>query len=566
LSLVKVEELSYTYPYAREAALKKVNLKIDRGEFILLLGPSGCGKSTLAMTLNGVIPHEMGGEVRGSVQVCGMNTQDYRVSDFARKVGIVFQNPDAQIIHSRVEDEVTFPMQNLLVPPGEMQRRRDEVLGIVGLTAQRRSLVHTLSGGQKQRLAIAAALSMNPELLILDEPTAHLDPKGTKEVMSTVEKLNREGNITVVLIEHKLDEITKYADRIAIMNQGTMVDEGEPRALLRQRSSYLLNDLGLFIPQISQAAGLATKKGYKFDNMPVTLEEFPQSIRIKPRVVEPTPGNTEPVIEVESVSFAYRGGAEVLTEVSARIGKGEIVALLGSNGSGKTTLAKILVGLLKPTAGRARANFGNQSFDIAKNSPKSLCRYIGYSFQNPEHRFVTEKVFDEVAFSLQVQNHTPEDEIVKRTNTMLDTFGLLEFSNEHPLSLSMGQKRRLSIATVLILEPVMIIFDEPMTGQDKRGTDYIIDLVQKLREKGTTSLFITHDMHFVADVATSVIVLDGGRVIFRGTPQLLFNSSETLARASLADPMIHRLACRLDPSLSGIIRVGEFYDAIEAVI
>ncbi|TLX99528.1 MAG: ABC transporter ATP-binding protein, partial [Thaumarchaeota archaeon] len=222
MSLVKVEELSYTYPYAREAALKKVNLKIDRGEFILLLGPSGCGKSTLAMTLNGVIPHEMGGEVRGSVQVCGMNTQDYRVSDFARKVGIVFQNPDAQIIHSRVEDEVTFPMQNLLVPPGEMQRRRDEVLGIVGLTAQRRSLVHTLSGGQKQRLAIAAALSMNPELLILDEPTAHLDPKGTKEVMSTVEKLNREGNITVVLIEHKLDEITKYADRIAIMNQGTM--------------------------------------------------------------------------------------------------------------------------------------------------------------------------------------------------------------------------------------------------------------------------------------------------------------------------------------------------------
>ncbi len=563
MSAVAVEDLWYTYPLAKEPTLKGASLKVEKGEFMVILGPSGCGKSTLAIALNGVIPHEMGGEFKGSVVTCGMDTRRWRARDLARKVGIVFQNPESQIIHSRVEDEVTFPMQNLLVKPEDMKRRLDEVLAIVGLQDFKHSMTSSLSGGQKQRLAIATALAMEPEVLVLDEPTVHLDPRGIGEVISTIEKLNKEQDITILLIEHKLDEIIRLADKVAIMNDGRVLDVGPPRGMLLSRSSYIMEDLGLFIPQVAEAAYVAAKKGYKFDCCPVTVDEFPCNVGVKAGAGERArPEGHKELLRVEGVSFRYPSGYTAVKELSASFEEGRVYAILGSNGSGKTTFAKLLVGLLKPALGKISFFADEGVFDVSKTSPKILCKHIGFAFQNPEHQFVTDRVFDEVAFGLQVSGRHSEAEIRERTERMLDVFGLKGYSQEHPLSLSMGQKRRLSIATILVLEPKLIIFDEPMTGQDRRRTDYIIDIINKLKANGSTSLFITHDMHFVADVATDVLVIEKGNLMFCGTPGELFNSPALLKATSLTDPVVHRLALRLDPRLGSVIRVSDFDDSL----
>jgi energy-coupling factor transport system ATP-binding protein len=558
-----VDDFWYTYPLAKEPTLRGANLKVDKGEFVVVLGPSGCGKSTLAIALNGVIPHEMGGEFKGSVTTCGMDTRNWKARDLARKVGIVFQNPESQIIHSRVEDEVTFPMQNLLVKPEEMKTRLDEVLAIVGLTEFKHSMTGSLSGGQKQRLAIATALAMRPEVLILDEPTVHLDPRGIGEVISTIEKLNKEQDITILLIEHKLDEIIKLADKVVIMNEGRVVDTGPPRGMLLSRSSYIMEELGLFIPQVSEAAYMATKKGYRFSCCPVTVDEFPGNMITNARCGRVAGAGRRKLLEVDNLSFRYPSGYTAVRQLSASFEEGKVYAILGSNGSGKTTFAKLLVGLLKPTIGKISFFADDGTLDVSKTSPKTLCKYIGFAFQNPEHQFVTDRVYDEVAFGLQVSGRHSEAEIQEKTNRMLDIFGLKGYSLEHPLSLSMGQKRRLSIATILVLEPRLIIFDEPMTGQDRRRTDYIIDIINQLKATGSTSLFITHDMHFVADVATDVLVIEKGNLVFKGTPGELFNSPSLLKATSLTDPVVHRLALRLDSRLTSVIRVSDFNDCLE---
>jgi len=571
LALLQIEDLWYQYPLATKAVLRGVNLTVNEGEFLVLLGPSGCGKSTLALTANGIVPNQIGGKIAGTVEIDGMNTRQHAVGELARKVGIVFQNPDAQIIHLHVEDEVAFPMQNLLVQPQVMREKINEMLEVVGMSRFKKSLTTTLSGGQKQRLSIATALTMDPKLLILDEPTVHLDPKGAEEVIDTIVQLNREQNIAILLIEHKLDEIIQVADRIAVMDEGVVVADGDPRELLLNKANYIMNDLGLFIPQVTEVANFAVTRGYTFASAPLSVEDFPtNTIKLRRDGFaggQNHQGNVagrRAVIEIRGVSFKYPIGTKALDNISLDVQEGEIAALLGSNGSGKTTLAKILIGLLKPTQGNVTIRGDNSVYDVSKTSPKVLSRFIGFSFQNPENQFVTERVFDEVAFGLRIMNNISEDEIKRRTMGIIEKFGLVEFIDEHPLNLSMGQKRRLSIATMLVLEPRMIIFDEPMTGQDKKRTDFIIKLIQDLQGKGTTSIFITHDMHFVANIATHAIVLNEGKVAFQGSPEKLFNSPEILSQNSLTDPVVHKLAMKFDGQFSSIITVKEFCDVMEA--
>lgn len=571
MALLEIEDLWYQYPLATRAVLKGVNLAVDEGEFLVLLGPSGCGKSTLALTANGIVPNQIGGKIAGTVEIDGMNTRQHAVGELARKVGIVFQNPDAQIIHLHVEDEVAFPMQNLLVQPQVMREKIDEMLEVVGMSRFKKSLTNSLSGGQKQRLSIATALTMDPKLLILDEPTVHLDPKGAEGVIDTIVQLNREQNIAILLIEHKLDEIIKFVDRIAVMDEGVIVADGDPRELLLSKANYIMNDLGLFIPQVTEVANFAVTRGYTFTSAPLSVEDFPTNA-IKLRrdgfaECQKHQGNVTgrgAVIEIRNVSFKYPNGTKALDNISLDIREGEIAALLGSNGSGKTTLAKILIGLLKPTQGNVTIRGNNSVYDVSKTSPKVLSRFIGFSFQNPENQFVTERVFDEVAFGLRIMKNISEDEIKRRTMDIIEKFGLAEFIDEHPLNLSMGQKRRLSVATMLVLEPRMIMFDEPMTGQDKKRTDFIIKLIQDLQGKGTTSIFITHDMHFVANIGTHAIVLNEGKVAFQGPPEKLFNSPEILSQNSLTDPAVHKLAMKFDGQFNSIITVKEFCDVMEA--
>jgi len=575
LAVLNIKDLWYQYPLANSPVLKGVNLTVNKGEFVTILGPSGCGKSTLGLTVNGIIPNQLGGKISGSVEVSGMNTMEHDVGELARNVGIVFQNPDAQIIHLYVEDEVAFPMQNLLVEPDVMRERINETLKMVGMLESKKTLTNTLSGGQKQRLSIATALAMNPEILILDEPTVHLDPQGAAEVVETIKQLNRDREIAILLIEHKLDDVIMFSDRIVVMNEGSIVADGNPRELLLDKASYIMNDLGLFIPQVTEVASYASERGHNFATAPLSVEDFPMDIKLQvnPAKTSHADANNEidtmheNVVELDHVSFQYPTGKLALDNVSLNILKGEIVALLGSNGSGKTTLAKTLIGLLKPTQGEVRIKNGNTTLNVSKTSPKVLSRFIGFSFQNPENQFITENVYDEVAFGLRLLENVTPEEVKERTMTMLDKFGLKEFVNEHPLNLSMGQKRRLSVATMLILEPRMIIFDEPMTGQDKRRTDFMVQMIANLRNQGTTAIIITHDMRFVADLATRVIVLNQGRLSFQDTPEKLFNNPEILQQNSLTDPAVHRLALKYSKNygdqINSVITVQQFCDRME---
>ena len=573
MRVLNIKDLWYQYPLSNQPVLRGVSLTVDTGEFVTVLGPSGCGKSTLALAVNGIIPNQLGGKVSGSVEVSGMNTREHDVGELARKVGIVFQNPDAQIIHLYVEDEVAFPMQNLLVQPNVMRKRINETLKEIGMSESKKALTNTLSGGQKQRLSIATALVMNPAILILDEPTVHLDPQGTSEVIATIRKLNRDRQIAILLIEHKLDDVIMFSDRIVVMNEGAIVADANPRELLLSKADYIMNDLGLFIPQVTEVANCASTRGYNFAKAPLSVEDFPMDVRLR---TETSFGNNdrkvdggekrENVVEIKHVSFRYPTGKLALDDVSLNIHNKEIIALLGSNGSGKTTLAKTLIGLLKPTQGEVLIKSGETTLNVSETSPKVLSRFIGFSFQNPENQFVTERVYDEVAFGLRLLNITHE-EIDERTMNMLEQFGLKEFVNEHPLNLSMGQKRRLSVATMLILEPRMIIFDEPMTGQDKRRTDFIIQMIKKLRNQGTTAIFITHDMRFVADISSRVVVLNQGKLSFQGTPEKLFNTPEILHQNSLTDPAVHRIALKYSRNYgdrtSSVITVQQFCDRME---
>ncbi|MDB5515983.1 MAG: transporter ATP-binding protein [Tardiphaga sp.] len=561
-AIVDLRDITYTYDGEATPVINGVSLRVEPGEFVLILGPSGCGKSTLLNVLNGTIPHTLRGELAGHAMVCGKSVPDTKVTNFATEVGMVFQDPEAQIINTRVRDEVCFGLENLCRPADEIMARQAEALAYVGLPDAGDLSIFDMSGGQKQRVSIAAVLAARPRLLVLDEPTANLDPAGMAEVFAVLHRLNREFNTTIVMVELRVDELADRVSRVIMMDRGRVVFDGRPRAAFARRREGHSEEAetvaaSAWFPQVSEfalelagAAGIALAP----DVVPLNVTEavaFAQAV-MQGRPAQASAGAAAPrqalvgekLLSIRDLSFGYVREKPILKNISLQLETRGIVALLGQNGSGKTTLARALMGI-NPVE-RGTVYLGDR--DISDLGPREISAEIGYVFQNPDHQFVTDQIDEEVAYGLKVRGYA-DDFIAQRVDEVLGIVDLARYRHRSPFNLSLGERRRLSVATMLVLEPRLLVLDEPTIGQDHERAQYLMRLMDRLRERyGTTILMITHDVRLVAEWADRAIALRSGEIAFDGTPQALFAQADLLRESALLPPPVFDVSGALSKS------------------
>ncbi len=576
--LLEVQDLAITHVGEDIPTPAGVSFAVSIGEVVLLLGPSGSGKSTLTLALNGLIPQAISADVRGSITVDGRDALQTSVAELSTRVGMVFQDPDAQLVTGTLLDEVAFGPENLRMPKEVVLSRAEAALRRVGLWDRRGDNPDRLSGGGRQRLAIACALAMGSPLLVLDEPTANLDPQGIEEVYGALSDLIAAGDRAVVLVEHNLDATVRFVDRAVVLDQtGRLVADGTVDDVLRGRAEEL-HALGVWLPTSALAALRLRSAGYALDPLPLTPDELRSALESAPVPASaagtgvslandpagraPTerapgghgPGEREavPAVSVRGLTLR-RGGRTVLREVDLDVRRGEFVAIVGANGAGKTTLVQAIAGVLSPPRGTVRVG----GLDVGRTDARTLTSRIGFVFQNPEHQFIANTVFDELAHGLRAQR-LPEAAVRARTDEILERFGLAAKAHTHPFLLSGGQKRRLSVGTALVGGAPVIALDEPTFGQDRARADELLGLLRELNDEGTTVIVVTHDMQLVAEYAQSTVVLGDGRVIAQGRTAEVFADAALIDQAGLRLPPLARALHGLQrhPELAGISRLS----------
>ncbi|GFZ82114.1 cobalt ABC transporter ATP-binding protein [Compostibacillus humi] len=572
--IIKLDNVTYTYEDEEEPVLKNVSLEIYKGEFVLIIGPSGSGKSTLCQTFNGIIPNIMEGEISGQVLVDGKNVLELNVKDLAESMGMVFQDPDAQLCNIYVEDEVAFAPENLKIDPAEIMRRIEDSLEKVRLKGFNYRKVHELSGGQKQKVGIASVLSMKPNILVLDNATANLDPQATREIFELLNILNKDFGHTIIIVESKIDEVMHLADRVIVIEDGQVVSSGSPRDLLETSIDKLI-DMGVWVPEISELAVKLSEQGFKFNKFPITVHEAKQELKrswnrpflISSNKVEEM-SKSRNVYSVQNLSYTYPSGTQALNNVSFNIKQGDFVAILGTNGSGKTTLVKHLMGIMKPPKGTVF--FKDE--DIHEKRLLDMTEHVGYVFQNPEHQFVTDNVLEETIYSLLVdygieKGEKIPEEIIGKGKEALESINLWDSRDKHPFNLSGGEKRRLSVVASLITGQDVVILDEPTTGQDYASATKLLELCDNLNKQGKTVIMITHDIRLVCKWAKKALVMNNGNLIYDGEISQLFLHEDILRKASLVEPPISQLAKQLSPFplKRAVITVDEFFSEEERV-
>ncbi len=474
--MIHVSNLNVFYGSSR--ILKNISFEMSAGECLVVTGASGCGKSTLAHVLAGLLPNSIPANVDGEAVVAGINLLHSPIEMIARHVGIVFQNPRTHLFHLRVDDEIAFGPRNLGMTEEEVSARVDWALESVGLSKLRKQKPANLSGGQIQRLAIAAALAMNPKVLVLDEPTASLDVPGTQNVIKALEKLKRQFGLTIVLIEHRLAEVRRLADRALIMEDGRIVVQGPFEEVLGDHKT--LRRFGLRRPtaeSLMDWQGLLTPNGHHPEDQP-------------------------PLLDLQNLTAGYEGHA-IVHDINLKLFHGEFAALVGNNGAGKSTLALAAAGLLKPIAGNVIVNGTSRprpGLDIA------------LLFQNPATQLFTDSVDEEIEFG--PRNYRRFDEQVHEQT--LESADLLQLRTRHPFTLSIGQQQRTALASCIALHPALVILDEPTLGQDWCHLQQLMDCLVRLNEEGTTILLITHDYKLIHHYARRVILMETGRITLDG--------------------------------------------------
>lgn len=539
MPVIAVENLKYRYPNTESLALDGLSFTVEKGEFIGIVGENGAGKSTLSQALIGLVPQFYKGAYGGRVLIEDLPAETTPISELCCKVGLVFQNPFNQLSGAKdnVYEEVAFGMQNLGVPREEMHRRAEEAIKLLDIWQYRDRNPFDLSGGQMQRVAIASVLVMNPDILVLDEPTSQLDPQGSEEVFRTVDKLARSG-ITILMIEQKIEKIAAYCDRILLLHKGRQIAFDTPQKIFSRTD---LEELGVQPPaftRICRALGAALPDG----SYPVTAEEAAgrlhrvESIQPPPAV----PVETRPVLfEIEKLRFSYRPGTPVLHEISLTL-DARPTAIIGQNGAGKTTLVKLLKGLLRPEGGVIRF----RGEDIAGRTVASLAAQVGYVFQNPDDQIFRYNVLDEVMFG-PLNIGMDEKTAREKSREALAMTGLAGLEDRNPYDLELYERKMVAIASVLAMDPDVLILDEPTIAQDVRGRRRIAEIVRTLSQRGKLVLAILHDMDFVAECFERVIVMAQGRVVAEGTPRRVFSDAEALQAARLDPPHVTQLCTRL---------------------
>jgi energy-coupling factor transport system ATP-binding protein len=547
--LIQFEHLTYTYPGAMTPTLNDISLELPEGELILLIGPSGAGKSTLLRCLNGLVPHFSGGALRGNVRVKGLDPVVATPRMLSRHVGFVFQDPEAQFVTDRVEDEIAFALENAAMPPQAMRVRVEETLELLGLTPLRDRPLKQLSGGERQRVAIAAALALRPSILVLDEPTSQLDPKSAEDVLNSLVRLNHDLGLTVILAEHRLERVLPYVDNIIYLP-----DDGSPVIFDDARTVMQQVDLAPPLVRVSKSLGwqplpLTIKEGLRFSR--TWLAEQHQAIDAPPRHRRHIAYAGASFLQARQVKVRY-GGQEVLGGVDLDVRSGEIVVLMGRNGAGKTTLLRSLVGLVRPQSGEIRVDGKpNRGRDVA-----DICRQVGYLPQDPNTLLFAESVGEELAVTLRnhgmeigglgdgqtganLQSPNLQSSSSQSPNlsiaALLKRLNLLDKVDAYPRDLSVGERQRVALAAVTVTRPGALLLDEPTRGLDYAAKRELERLLHGWRDDGMAILVVTHDVELAAAIADRVILMSQGEIIAEG------EAAEVMATSPLFAPQIAKL-------------------------
>lgn len=534
---IELERVSFRYPRSAGPALRDVTLRIAPGEIVGVIGGTGSGRSTLALVLSGQAPTFVEGELVGEVRVFGRSTRGLRGADLAGEVGILYQDPEAQLYGLTVEEEVTVALENRGFDPAEIAERVAWALAAVGLDGFEERSPYDLSGGEKQRAVLAGVLALKPRILVLDQPTVALDPLTSARLWDLLERLASEGR-TIVAIEQDLDRLVRTAHRIVWLERGEVRADGPPAEVIADPDALVAS--GVRPPQVATLA-----RGLGLARIPLGIEGLVGHLRIAVgrRPERPAAGvqrpsrEGSPLIVCEGVEHVYLDGTVALRGVDLRISRGEFVAVVGPNGSGKTTLARHLNALLRPTDGRVLVG----GRDTREATTAEFASTVGYLFQDPNHQLVARTVREEIAVGPRARGMADPQAVADRVMAEL---GLSHLAEEHPLHLTLAEKQRVAVASVVALEPAALVLDEPTTALDARETNDLLTLLHALHREGRTIVLITHDMELVTR-AERCLVLAAGRVIFDGSPRELFVRDEVLTEANLAPPQVVQLARRL---------------------
>lgn len=546
--MITFKNFTFKYPKGTEPTLNDISLDIKKGEYILITGRSGAGKTTLSRAMFGALHHDIGGDFQGSLALRGRDISEYTIGSIGAFMGVVFDDPDAQLFMPQVEDEIKFSLQARNMPAGPSDIER--ALARVGIAHLMKRSTHELSGGEKQKLAIAAALAVDPEIFLFDEPTSQLDPRSTLEIFAILDELKAEGK-TIILIEQKIEDILDKVDTLAVMDHGRVIACGHPRAVLKDRSLYGI----LPYPCVSRLA-----MELKADDMLLSLEEGRRFLEARGIMLKTVPGeersiagNARPTLEVKNLRFGYTG-KDTLQGISFDVRAGEVVAILGRNGSGKTTLLKNVIGLLKP---RDHGMVMLDGIDVKDLPVEQAARVAGFLFQNPDNMLFADTVLEEVMFSpvnLGLQDST------ERSVKALKEVGLLDKKDEYPRYLGNGEKLRLCVASILAMGPRLIILDEPTTGLDDNECAALMEVVLRLKSEGVAIIMVSHDMNLVARYANRVIVIAGGKIFAQGSPAEVLKDAAAMGTASLKSPPIVELS---DERGHVCLTVEEFLGAVQ---
>lgn len=529
--MIRLRELSFTYNGADRPTLRKINLTIEDGQFVLITGASGGGKSTLCRCFNGLVPHFHGGTISGKAEVQGMDILEHSPRELATKVGMVFQDPENQLVTTDVEREIAFGLENLGYPKNLIARRIEEALDTVGIAQLRFARNTELSGGEMQKVAIASVLALHPEVLVLDEPTSELDPQSAEEVLRLLERLNDELGLTVILIEQRLDRVVHLVDRMLVMGGGEIIADGTPGEVMGGDTE----GLGIGLPPVIRLMRQLQSTNASLNGLPLTVKDARLRLQkvlqdVKTAEFADAGANAKPVLNVDKVWFSY-GERAVLRNINLDIDSGGFIAIMGRNASGKTTLVKQFNGLLRPSKGRVRLD----GVDTRKSSVAELSQQVGYVFQNPNDHLFADTVEEEIAFSLRNRG-VDEAEIAKAVEGMLNEFELGRYRKSYPRNLSGGEKQRVALASVLVGQPKVIVLDEPTRGMDYVLKKKLVSFLDDYRQRGNTVIMVTHDVETIAECAQRVVLLSEGRVVVEGSKR------EVLSKALLFSPQINRLA------------------------
>ena len=589
MSMVKTDKLVFEYEkrdeegnvIGKQRAIDEVDIQIEKGRFIAILGHNGSGKSTFAKHINALLVP--GG---GTMWVGGRDTKDEdELWNIRQSAGMVFQNPDNQIIATVVEEDVGFGPENLGVPTKEIWQRVDDALEKVGMTEYRYRSPNKLSGGQKQRVAIAGVVAMRPECIVLDEPTAMLDPNGRKEVIRTVRDLQKQEKVTVILITHYMEEVTD-ADYIYVMDKGKVVMEGKPEQIFSKVD--LLKHYRLDVPQATAVADELIRKGFPVSAGTLTREALCREVvslaRERGRIQDPlgkevyrdevkSRPDGDPVLRLKNLNYIYNPGTayekHAMKGVDLDIWQGEFIGIIGHTGSGKSTLIQHLDGLIRATGGELF--FQGENIYQEGYSMKTLRQQVGLVFQYPEHQLFEADVLSDVCFGPKNQGLSDE-ECRQRAKEALQMVGFPEtLYNASPFDLSGGQKRRVAIAGVLAMRPKVLVLDEPTAGLDPKGRDDILDQIALLQKTTHMTVnLLSHSMEHVARYVDRIIVMNRGEKIFDDTPKRVFRHYKRLEEVGLAAPevtyLMHELRAQGIPVSTDITLVEEAADEIERVL